>query len=209
MKKSILAFVLIVTLGGLAVADEKSKTNESDAAFVTNESNVFMGLGLSNMELRNDTTDEAFTAKSIVLQMEYQYNRYIGILGRYAFNIGSADYAHGTTPNPDYVDYPTDFSNTALYLKAMYPVENFSPYLLLGYGKTTLSNAPLAEGSGINVNLSEVGFQWGLGIDYAFNDKVSVFVDYVRMYDGKGFDGIATDADVTADMWTVGVSYRF
>jgi opacity protein-like surface antigen len=209
MKKSILAFATIVVLSGTASAEEKIGASENSISFIGDESSFFIGGGLSNMELSNDLTDEAFSAKAVVLQMEYQYNRYIGVLGRYSFNIGSADYSHGITPNPDYTDYPTDFSNMAIYLKAIYPIANFSPYLLLGYGEVELTNAPHSESSGINVNLSESGFQWGLGIDYAFNDQISIFIDYVQMYDDKGFDGIATDADVTADMWTVGVSYRF
>jgi len=200
---------MILVLGGMANAEEKNGLSDNSISFIGEESSFFIGLGISNMELSNDATDEAFSSKAVVLQMEYQYNRYIGILGRYAFNIGSADYSHGRTSNPDYVDYPTDFSNVGIYLKGIYPVGNFSPYLLLGYGEVELTNAPLSGGSGINANLSESGLQWGLGLDYTFNDKLSIFVDYVQMYDDKGFDGIATDADVTADMWTIGVSYRF
>ena len=55
----------------------------------------------------------------------------------------------------------------------------------------------------------EDGFQWGLGADYAINENFSVFVDYISLYDDRGFDYRAQLDDIDADTWTLGVSYRF
>ncbi len=178
------------------------------APVVINDSGFYLGLGFSSMSLNNDLTDEEFSANGIMLQAGYQYNRYIAVEGRYTLHMGDVEYDHGSTSNPNYDDYPADFTNIAIYLKPMYPIGDFSIYALLGYGEVELTNIPLG-GPGIGADRAESGFQWGLGASYAFNENISGFVDYVRMYDGTGFNYRAMDADIVADAWTLGVSYKF
>jgi len=85
----------------------------------------------------------------------------------------------------------------------MYPVtEAFDVYALLGYGGTQLGNL---EGG----DAYESGLHWGLGAQYEVMENLLVFADYVRLYDGTGFDYRAQDEDVDADTWTIGLSYRF
>ncbi len=169
---------------------------------------VYLGLGVSSMSLRNDLSDEEFSATGIMLQAGYQYNQYIAIEGRYTKSIRDLSYDHGNTNNPDYSDYPGDFSNLAIYLKPMYSFDNFSLYALLGYGEVTLTDLPHPSHPG-SADRAERGFQWGLGTAYTFMDNISVFADYARVYDSTGFDYRAQNADITSDLWTLGVSYRF
>ncbi|WP_295417702.1 porin family protein [Sulfurovum sp.] len=175
---------------------------------VVSESAFYVGLGFSYMSLRDDLSDEEFSATGVMLQAGYQFNKYFAIEGRYTRDISDVEYDHGDTINPDYDDYPTDFSNIAIYLKPMYPLENFNVYALLGYGRTELTNIPLG-GPGISADRAESGFQWGLGAAYNATEQISVFVDYVRFYDDTGFDYRAQRADVNSDAWTLGVSYKF
>jgi opacity protein-like surface antigen len=84
----------------------------------------------------------------------------------------------------------------------MYPIGDFSVYALLGYGGVSLSNLE-------NGDAYESGFQWGLGAGYAFTENISVFADYVKLYDDTGFDYRAQNANVDSDTWTIGLSYKF
>lgn len=172
------------------------------------ENGFYVGLGMNRMALNNDYTDEEFSVTGLMLQAGYQYNQYLAIEGRYNFDIGDVDYDHGTVLHPDIDDYPGNFTNLAVYVKGTYPIGNFTPYVLLGYGEVALTNIPLG-GPGISADRAEKGFQWGLGAGYQFTEAISFFVDYVRAYDGTGFDGRAADVDVSADIWTLGIRYTF
>jgi len=172
------------------------------------DSGVYLGLGVSRMYLNNDTSKEEFSSTGVMLQAGYQFNKYIAIEGRYTKNVGDLDYAHGNTYNPNYNDYPGDFSNVAIYVKPMYSFDDFSIYGLLGYGEVTLTDLPHPSTPG-SVDRAEDGFQWGLGTSYTFMESVSVFVDYVKVYDDKGFDYRAQLADINSDVWTLGVQYKF
>jgi len=172
------------------------------------ESGLYLGLGISVMKLNNDISKEEFSSTGVTLQAGYQFNQYFAVEGRYTKNVSNLDYDHGTTNNPNYSDYPGDFSNVAVYLKPMYAFDSFSVYALLGYGEVTLTDLPHPSNPG-SVDRAEDGFQWGLGAAYSFTGNISVFVDYVKMYDDKGFDYRAQLADIDSDVWTLGVSYKF
>ena len=212
MKKFTLSLVSVLALSGFSYAGGNIVPVVIAPVVVVpevvDESSFYLGIGFSSMSLNNDLTDEEFSANGVMLQAGYQYNRYIAIEGRYTLHVGDVEYDHGTTSSPDYDNYPTDFTNAAIYLKPMYPIDDFSIYALLGYGEVELTNIPLG-GPGISADRAESGFQWGLGASYTFNENISGFIDYVRMYDDTGFDYRAMDADITADAWTLGVSYEF
>ena len=172
------------------------------------DSGMYLGLGVSAMSLKNDFSKEEFSSTGVTLQAGYKFNKYVAIEGRYTKNVGDLDYDHGESGNPDYSEYPGDFSNVAIYVKPMYAFDDFSVYALLGYGEVTLTDLPHPSTTG-SVDRAEDGFQWGLGASYAFMDNLSVFVDYVKVYDDKGFDYRAQLVDVDADLWTLGVTYKF
>jgi len=175
---------------------------------VHDNNGLYLGLGLSSMNLDNDLSKESFSATGIMFQAGYQVNNYLAVEGRYTIHLGNLKYDHGDTTNPNYSDYPSDFSNVGIYLKPMYRIENFSLYGLLGYGEVSLTDLPYPDNEG-SVNRAEDGFQWGLGLNYIINQNISMFIDYVNAYDDKGFDYRAQDADISSKLWTLGVSYRF
>ena len=49
----------------------------------------------------------------------------------------------------------------------------------------------------------------GLGANYAFSEDISVFIDYISLYDDTGFDYRAQFDNIDSDTWTLGVSYKF
>jgi opacity protein-like surface antigen len=148
----------------------------------------------------NDFTSEEITSNTLMFQAGYQYNRYIAVEGRYSFGFNT-DYDAGNIVNPIQV-YDGDVSHWGIYLKPMYPIGDFSIYALLGYGEAMLDDI-------LNGDAVDGGFQWGVGASYAFTENVSVFVDYVSLYNNTGFDWVVTKADIDVDTWTLGVSYKF
>ena len=136
-----------------------------------------------------------------MLQAGYQVNEYLALEGRYTFGMGGSDYDSGNLTNATDT-YDGDLSTWGIYVKPMYPIGDFSLYGLLGYGEIMLED--LAGGDAV-----EGGFQWGLGASYAFTEEISVFADYVSLYDDTGFDYRAQLSNVDADAWTVGITYNF
>ncbi len=171
-------------------------------------SNFYIGLGGSNLKLKNDHTNESFKAKGLMLQAGYSINSYLTLEARYAHHVGDVEYDHGSdhrvNAGADIKDYSTDFTNIALYLKPSYSYEKVTLYGLLGYGEVELTNIPLG-----GVDRAEDGFQWGVGVAYEVYENLSLFVDYVRLYDDKGFNYRATNSNIKVDALTVGMSYRF
>ena len=167
---------------------------------VADNSAFYLGLGLGNAVLNDDTTGEKFDTKTLMLQAGYQYNAYIALEGRYSFGF-STDYDQGTT-NGIAGGYNGNISNWGIYVKPMYPIGDFSVYALLGYGGVMLDD--ISGGDAY-----ESGFQWGLGASYAMSENISIFVDYVSLYDDTGFDYVARLDSINSDAWTVGLSYRF
>jgi len=195
-----------VFAGGDTVSAEIPQIKEIPST--TNNSNFYLGLGISNLKLENDFTNESFKTKAITLQAGYTYNKYLAIEGRYTHHIGDVEYDHGSDQRVnaglDIKDYPTDFTNIGLFLKPQYKINDFSLYALLGYGEVKLTNIPLGD-----VDRAEDGFQWGLGLAYKITEQVSVYVDYLNMYDDKGFNCRATNQDIKADASTLGITYTF
>ncbi len=172
---------------------------------ITDDSAFYLGLGVSGMSLRDDFTDEEFSATGVMLQAGYKFNNYFALEGRYTVSVSDVEYEQGSTTNPHYDAYPTDFSNMGIYLKSMYPIGDFTPYILLGYGEVELTNIPLIN----SADRAESGFQWGLGAGYNITENIIASLDYVRLYDDVGFDYRAINEDVVSDLWTLSVSYKF
>jgi len=183
MKKKVLSLVTILALSTAVYAGGDVAPIEEvvETPVVVDESAFYIGAGIGYTR-------------------GYQYNRYIAVEGRYSFGFNT-DYDAGNIVNPIQV-YDGDVSNWGIYLKPMYPIGDFSIYALLGYGGVMLEDIS-------NGDAYESGFQWGLGAQYAFMENITVFVDYVSLYNDTGFDYVARYADVDVDTWTIGISYKF
>ena len=204
MKKSILSLVSIMALSGLAYAGGDMTTVVEPVVEIPEVVEVnpfYVGLGMGEAYVNDVATDEEISATTLMLQAGYQYNEYLALEGRYTFGLGDSDYDSGNLTGLGN-DYDGDLSTWGVYVKPMYPIGDISLYALLGYGGVMLDD--LAGGDAV-----EDGFQWGLGASYAFTEEVSVFADYVSLYDDTGFDYRAKLDDVDADAWTVGFSYNF
>lgn len=205
MKKSVLSLVSIMALSGLAYAGGDMTTAVEPVIeipeVVEDVSGFYIGLGFGEVSVNDDYSSEEIGATTMTLQAGYQYNAYLAVEGRYAFNLGSVDYDAGIFTGLD-VDFDGDVYSWGIYAKPMYSFDSLTLYGLLGYGEIILEDLDGGDST-------EGGFQWGAGVSYAFTEEISLFVDYVMLYDDKGFDNRAVNEDIDADTWTVGVSYKF
>jgi len=200
MKNTILSLTAVMALSGLSYAGGDIAPVEEVVVPVEESSPFYLGLGFGTASVNNDFSSEEISANTVMLQAGYQYNQYVALEGRYTFGFNT-DYDPGTTGNlAD--DYDGDLSSWGIYLKPMYPIGDLSIYALLGYGGVMLDDLALGDAY-------ESGFQWGLGAGYAFTENISVFVDYVSLYDDAGFDYRAQNQDIDSDTWTLGLSYKF
>jgi len=152
----------------------------------------------------------------IMIQAGYKFNEYVAVEGRYWFGVSNGSWLNpgGTSgsglPALGQAVGDLSFDAYGIYVKPMYPVTpEFNIYALLGYGSidSTLDGDDNWE-DGTDAD----GFSWGIGVEYAFNENVSVFVDYTVIYDDTT-DGIYVDTpyslDFTADVIDFGVTYKF
>jgi opacity protein-like surface antigen len=203
MKKSILSLVSIMALSGFSYAGgDMGKVVEPVIEIPeVEESPFYVGVGLGDISINDDTTNEEISATTWVFQAGYQVNDYLALEGRYSLNFGSVDYDGGTLSGMS-TGFDGEIYTWGVYAKPMYPIGDFSLYGLLGYGGVMLED--LAGG-----DAEENGFHWGLGASYAFKENISVFADYVALYDDTGFDYRARLDDINADTWTVGLTFKF
>jgi len=161
-------------------------------------SGFYIGGALSLMSARESNADLDFFDSeigqdrlgNIMLLAGYNFNDYIAVEGRVTTSVSQKD-----------VTKVTAFS---LFVKPQYPVTSeINIYALLGFGHVKLDNY-----NGSNVDVSDSGFQWGLGASYDVTNNISVFADYTSL--GKDLSGTflnSKDADV--DSINVGVVYNF
>ena len=163
----------------------------------------YVGLGYSYMNADVDGYGD-ITANSALLLAGYKYNQYLGLEARYTMNVDDPE-LDSSSPGLDGLE-GDDMTNIAIYLKGMYPVtEAIDVYALLGYGQVNF------EAGEYGIDLSESGFQWGLGASYDVTENIGVFADYTRLYDDEGFDGLldVEGVDIAVDSINVGMTYTF
>ena len=203
MKKTVLSLVSIIALSRLANAGGDMTTVMEPAVDIpeVKVNPFYVGVGMGEAYVNDDVTNEEISATTLMLQAGYRYNNYLALEGRYTFGLGGSDYDAGNATGITDA-YDGDLSTWGVYLKPSYPIADISLYALLGYGGIMLND--LMGGDAV-----ENGFHWGLGATYSFTEEISVFADYVSLYDDTGFDYRAKLDDVDADTWTVGFSYNF
>jgi len=206
MKKGVLSLAAFFAISGVGYAGGDIVPVEpvSEVPAAVELTGLYVGIGLGQASVDNETSGESWDSNTFVLQAGYEFNPYLALEGRYSFGF-NMDYSKGSSTGIDVVTgvpFDNDFSSWGIYVKPMYPVGDFSVYALLGYGGVELSNINGGDAY-------ENGFQWGLGASYNVTKRISVFVDYVSLYDDTGFDYVGTLASWDSDTWTVGISYRF
>ena len=197
MKKFSLSFAALLAMGTFAMAGGDiapvEPVVETPVVEESSPGAFYVGLGYSYMNMNIDgyttgatapvsVAEEDHNGDAVLLLAGYNFNEYIGVEARYS-------------------GFTDCLENTAIYLKPMYPFGPVTVYGLLGYGEASYDNG--------TVDLSESGFQWGIGANYGITENIAVFVDYTNLYDDSGFDTHLTHVDHMVDSINVGVTYTF
>ena len=198
MKQTLLSLLVFGSFA-FGAGDIEPVDDALDSEPAVNNSGVYMGAGAGTQAVNFNYYGEEFSAMTMMLQLGYKYNMYLSTEARYTFGC-CTDYDIGS--NTNVTAYNGTMSSWGMYIKPTYPFADFSVYALLGYGGVMLSE--LNGGDAY-----ESGFQWGLGMQYAYTKKMSIFADYVSVYDDAGFDYVGKAGDVDSDTWTIGLNYSF
>ena len=229
MKNIVLSAVAVLAMSSFAVAGGDIAPIEEpiveEVVVVENlDAGFYLGLGYGllnaeitdtykagNVEITDTMVDDDFG--EIMLQAGYKFNAYVAIEGRYWAGVNDGSFLN---PNDEIRDaeYGMSIDSFGIYVKPMYPVtEAFDVYALLGYASTT---ADIDQGNWDYVTDDVDGFSWGLGVAYSFNNNVSIFADYVNLYDDADeYAGVdygllySGEHDRTIDTINVGVTYQF
>ena len=190
--------VLFITV--LSAGTTKQVPASSPASVI--ERHAYVGAGYSSFVLQDEVTEEELSSGVFLLLVGYQFTENFSLEGRFYRNTDEKiDYDPGNRPSP-HATYKSTFSNSAVFLKASYPISKFEVYGLLGYGRVKLTN--IAGG-----DREESGVQYGLGLSYRVSAHVDIFADWVRAYDDSGFDGRAKNDGITVNLLSFGMRYLF
>jgi len=236
MKKILLSATAVLAMSSLAMAGgniapiEEPVVEAPEAVIETGtDAGLYLGLAYGYLNSTDTiTSTDGWLAQSadlwddsygeIMLQAGYKFNQYVAIEGRYWFGVSTGSWLNPNGENGIIGDAAADVSidGWGIYVKPMYPVaDGFNIYALLGYGGASadLDNTDIWDDL-----TDQSGFSWGLGAEYAINDNISVFIDYVVLYDDTesytnydvGSGTLATfDNELTYDTINFGVTYKF
>jgi opacity protein-like surface antigen len=161
------------------------------------EKNFYVGLGFEALSTGTGSMDffdnnaERDRTGNLLGLVGYQFNPYIALEGRYATYIFDEDSINSDT--------------WGVYLKPQYPVnEDLKLYALLGFGGMTVDGV-----DGLNIDVDDTGFQWGLGASHVVAEDIALFLDYTSIANDMGGTWLGTAADVSSDALTLGVTYSF
>lgn len=145
-------------------------------------------------------------ANNYLLLAGIKINKYFAIEGRYTNSFDDFDYKYTSDENTATGSIDDgEIESYGIYAKPMYPItEQVDVYGLLGYANTKIS------GSGGKL-MDDGDFSWGLGASYKTTENISVFADFVRLYDDTVNSlGLPMHGDdVTVDSINVGLIYTF
>lgn len=197
MKKAITIVLFLSTTILYAENPKNLQPALSEPIAVIKEKGFYVGVGVGYFELENHTVDESLSSSIATAIVGYDFNSYLSVEARYSRGI--RDLRYKTTSSQS---INSSYSNLAIYAKAGYPVGYLKPYILIGYGINTISNLAGRD-------RDESSMQYGVGLSYRATEAVSAFVDYIKVYDRKGFDGRSSADKLSADIATIGITYHF
>ncbi len=206
---SIAVSTFVVAGGDIAPVEPVVET----PAIVSNPLQYYIGAGYSNMNV--DSTGDnsiqnailldatsSMDADNYLLLAGIQFNEYLAIEGRYSNSLNDVK---ATTFGRESTLPDSEIESYGIYLKPMYPVaDKMNIYALLGYANVKISDI----GGDF---MDDGGFSYGIGASYSITERLSVFADYVRLYDDTYSDGtdFYAGAKVEVDSINIGVTYKF
>ncbi len=169
-------------------------------------------VGLDGMGAQFETDSGKCNELAVaVAKLGYDFNKYFGIEGRVGYGLNEADHdAGGTTKVKE---------NYGIYLKPMLPLgEKFHLFGLLGYAKAKVESKwdSSSKNGALAGTVDESSPSFGLGLNYAINDRWSIVGEGVRLlhsvdgtFDVKGSATKRKEDSINLDTYGLGVNYKF
>ena len=222
MKNIVLSAVAVAAMSSFAVAGgdiapiEEPVVVEEVVVVENLDAGFYLGLGYGSL-----SSEETWTAGNLSIELDsedfdqllvqagYKFNAYVAVEGRYWFGMSDLDDGFGVYDGLVYSE-SSNIDAWGIYVKPMYPVTaEFDVYALLGYATTTYETDLKVANLTISDSTDIDGFSYGIGAAYTFNDSISIFADYVVLYDDTYEYDNDIESDFTIDTINVGVSYKF
>ena len=188
MKRAILSTLAVLTIG--------SSTLQADNA------GLYIGAGYASTSIDFSAASDFLelpaldsVTDSLVFLAGIDFNEYLGIEGRYYWNISSTVIEGASIAGISGVfdDYKAE--SFALYVKPQYSLDIVSLYALLGVAMNDYSVLTQSD--------SDTLFSWGGGARLNFSESFGIFVDYTDL--GEGDTLLSTGLS----SWNVGLSFKF
>ena len=147
------------------------------AAAQAADTGAYAGLAFHRptIELDAGPVDVNWNLTSFSVLGGYQFHQNFALEGRVA--IGANDDKVGVQSNSLIVGIDRSY---ALFAKASYPVtEGVAVYGLAGYDYTKFNADAVVDGDIENADSSENGLAYGVGVQYAVNDKLDLALEYL------------------------------
>ncbi len=168
-------------------------------------------VGLDGMGAQFETDSGKCNGLGVVVaKLGYDFNKYFGIEGRAGYGVIDADHDAGGQSKIK--------ENYGIYLKPMLPLgESTHLFGLLGYAKAKVESTwdATSQNGALAGTLNETSPSFGLGLNYAINDRWSVVAEGARLlhsveniYNVKGGTTKAEN-DINLDTFGLGVNYKF
>ncbi len=168
-------------------------------------------VGLDGMGAQFETDSGKCNELAVaVAKLGYDFNKYFGIEGRAGYGLNEADHdAGGTTRVKE---------NYGLYLKPMLPMgDKVHLFGLLGYAYAKVESKwdNSSKAGALRGTVEESSPSFGLGLNYAINDRWSIVGEGVRLlnsvdntFDVKG-GGKRKEDGINLDTYGLGINYKF
>jgi len=186
MKKLLLSAATILTLGQSTLYAEGQ--------------GLYIGLGYADTNIDISAADidiGDLSTDSVVFLAGYDFNKYLGVEGRYYLNSSEAAYEYELGNTPLSSKYKAE--SFAIYAKPQYNFMMLNIYALLG-----MSSNDYTANSFLGGDSDDTLFSWGAGVKFNFTQSLGAFVDYTNMGET---DTILTNTDLSS--WNIGFSYKF
>lgn len=178
----------LITFAGSLFADETLTYNNPDPFSKTPmyTPHVYAGIGYGHAEVEDDYlfdgVDEitSIDYDTLMLQIGYEAFPFLSFELRYWGSYKDGDYSLYTNiDDPEPGSYKK-MSSLGVYFKPTLPVTSqFSLYTLLGMASTEVDG----KSQWNEKLLDEWDFSWGLGASFEIVENLSVFMDWVSLYD--------------------------
>lgn len=181
--------LLILTISTALQAQEPITTIDKDYM----NKKFYFAMGYGDYELGNEHTRETINTKNASLAIGTKIHKNMALEARVS-NSFSTEYNKGLTTAPNDA-YSGSIVSWGVYAKPSYRFESLEPYFIAGFGGTMIRD--FADG-----NAYEKGLHWGYGVEFHYTENIAISLDYINMYEGRGFDYRAANNDINSNILT-------